>query len=264
MSNFFSELQMLANNTDTEIADARRKMNEIVRIFKTLPNHSAYLQYFAKERKGLTAQTLEDADAFFVDEEYPSTILPEELRHDSLGFANGYGLVFHGRFVYPVKDSAGDVAGWCGYDKFIVPKYLDSVNYGYRAKDAILYGMEQIKDYYTSNKPIFITEGIVCTLWLRQEGFCSLALLGSYMSPYVMTVLKRFGNRCIVVPDADAAGNKLAKQVKYNLPQARIIQSRVAKDIDDSQKIYPGLRSELLKYSNPFGRSDYFSHGGGS
>jgi hypothetical protein len=262
MSNIFAELQMLANTAETSVADARKKMNEIVAVFKKLPGHATYLEYFANERKGIRPETFEAADSFFVDEEYPVTLLPEELRHDSLGFVNGYGYVFNGRFVYPVKDCKGDVAGWCGYDKFVAPKYLDSTNYGYKPKESILYGMERIKDYYEDTGPVFVTEGIVCALWLRQEGFSALALLGSYMSPYVMTVLNRFGNRCIVIPDADEAGNKLAKQVRYNLKQAKILQSRKAKDIDDTQKICPDLKSELLKYNSLFGNSDYFKRGG--
>jgi hypothetical protein len=262
MSNFFAELQMLANTEETTIADARRKMNEIVRIFKGLPKHREYLRYFANERIGLHPDTFEAADSFFVDEEYPVTLLPEELRHDSLGFVSGFGYVFHGRFVYPVKDCKGDVAGWCGYDKFVAPKYLDSVNYGYKAKEALLYGMENIEKYYKGKEPVFITEGIVCSLWLRQEGFSALALLGSYMSPYVMAILRRFKDRCIVIPDADAAGNKLSRQVRYNLKQARVIQSCVAKDIDDTQREVPDLKQELLKYSNIFERSKYFIHGG--
>jgi hypothetical protein len=263
MSNFFSELQMIANNAQTSVIEARKKMNKIVQIFKELPDHTQFLQYFANERQGLLPGTFEQADAFFVDEVYPVSILPEELQHDSFGFVNGFGFVFNGRFVYPVKDSAGDVAGWCGYDKFITPKYLDSVTYGYKAKEAILYGMECISGYYKSAAPVFITEGVVCTLWLRQEGFSAMALLGSYMSPYVITILKRFESRCIVIPDADAAGNKLAKQVRYTLPKAKIIQSRVAKDIDDTQRVFPGLKQELLKFNNFFGRSEYFLQGGG-
>lgn len=261
MANLFAELQMLANAEENTIADSRKRMNEIVSIFKALPDYLEQLQFFADLRKGIAIETLEAADAFMVDPDYPLTLLPEELRHDSLGFCNGFGYVYSGRFVYPVKDVKGDVAGWCGYDKFEQPKYLDSVNYGYHAKEGSMWGLEKMADYYSTDDPVFFTEGIVCALWLRQSGFQAMSLLGSYLSPYVIEMLKRLGRRCIIIPDADAAGNMLAKSAKYALPQARIIQSKIAKDIDDSQQIFPNLATEMRKYYSPFGTSEHFKRG---
>lgn len=262
MSNYFAELQLQVNSQDTTITDTRKQMNEIVKIFKSLPKHREYIEMFAQSRPGIKPETFEAADCFFVDEEYPVTLLPKELMHDSLGMCNGFGFVYEGRFVYPLKDVKGDVMGWCGYDAFEQPKYLDSSNYGYKAKESTLYGMECLEAYYKASQPVFITEGIVCALWLRQQGFNAMALLGSYLSPYVAEILKRFGRRCIIVPDADEAGNNLAKSVRYKLPTARIIQSRVAKDIDDTQRIVPDLTDDLTRLLNPFSNSKYFRIGG--
>ncbi|MDR1523251.1 MAG: toprim domain-containing protein [Endomicrobium sp.] len=258
MSNIFAELQMQINVENNSMQDARKQMNEIVRIFKLQNNYMEQLSYFAELRKGISVNTLIMADAFMVDLDYPVIILPEELRHDSLGMCRGNSFVYAGRFVYPVKDVRGDVAGWCGYDKFEDIKYLDSKNYGYKAKYSMLYGMEYMKNYYSNTAPIFITEGIVCALWLRQNGFNALALCGSYLSTYVIAILRRFGKRCIVVPDSDDAGNKLAEMSKRYLKDARVIQSRIAKDIDDSQKVHKNLVQELLLYTTPFRSSKYF------
>jgi len=259
MSNIFGELQSESNKMFNTVVENRQRMNRIVEIFQGLPTHATMQLYFSRLREGIRVETLEAADAFMVDPGYPMDIMPEELRHDSLGFCNAYGYVYAGRYVYPVKDSHGDVAGWCGYDKFITPKYLDSVNYGYKAKQGLLWGMELISLYYRSNLPVFITEGIVCAMWLRQEGFQALSLLGSYISPYIAEILRRFGKRCIIVPDSDAAGNKLMIQAKMLLPEAIVIQSRVAKDIDDSQKLCPKLADDLRSFYKPFGRSQYFT-----
>jgi len=258
-TNYFAQLQMLSIVSNDSVAEARLKMDRIAEIFQSRPEQQEWIEAFAYLRKGFPVEALKAAGAFAVNYYDTPSILPEELQHDSLGFVSGDHLVYRGRFVYPVKDIQGHVAGWCGYDPYELPKYLDSVNYGYRAKDAIFYGMECLPDYYRSTRPVFVVEGIVCCLWLRSQGFQALASLGSYLTPYMIEVLKRFGRRCIVIPDADEAGTKYRQQVTRSLPLARCLQSCVAKDIDDSRKVFPDLAAELHKLESPFGRSKVFS-----
>ena len=257
--NFFAQLQMLSMNNHDGVAEARLKMDRIAEIFQNRPEQKNWIQAFAVLRGNFPAQALFDAGAFAVDIYDTPSLLPEELHHDSLGFVRGQHLVYQGRFVYPVKDTKGHIAGWCGYDPIESPKYLDSVNYGYNAKNAIFYGAEMLPTYYRNNLPVFIVEGIVCCLWMRSQGFQALASLGSYLTPYMISVLKRFGNRCIVIPDSDEAGNKYRQQVKKFLPAAKCFQSCVAKDIDDSRKAEPNLREGLLQLTTPFGRNKYFN-----
>lgn len=256
---YFADLQRQSLIPINTVTESRQKLNKIVSIFKELPDHARYQQLFSEMRKGITVDILEEVDGFMVDEDYTTLILPEDLRHDSLGFCNAFGYVYEGRYVYPVKDVKGDVAGWCGYDNEAFPKYLDSINYGYRAKQGMLYGMEKMREYYESNEPVFITEGIVCTLWLRSNKFQAMALLGSYLSVYVAEILRRLGRRCIIVPDSDAAGNKLVAQAKRLLPEARVIQSRMGKDVDDSRQEVTDLADDLAHFRTPFGASKYFT-----
>lgn len=255
----FAELQMLSLNADNAVDECRLKLDRIAEIFQKRPEQERWIPAFAFLRKKFPVEALVEAGAFAVDADDTPSLLPEELQHDSLGFVSNSHLVYRGRFVYPVKDVKGHVAGWCGYDCTENPKYLDSINYGYRAKDALFYGAEKLTEYYQSDRPVFVVEGIVCCLWLRSQGFQALASLGSSLSPYMIEVLKRFGSRCIVIPDADAAGTKYRRQVRYALPMARCVQSCVAKDIDDSRVAYPRLTEELHKLEMPFGRSNVFS-----
>lgn len=257
--NYFAQLQMLSISSDTSIADTRLKLDRIAHIFQSRPEQEEWINAFAYLRNGFPVEAFKQAGAFAVDFYDTPSILPEELQHDSLGFVSGDHLVYRGRFVYPVKDTKGHVAGWCGYDAYENPKYLDSKNYGYSAKDALFFGAEMLPTYYRSSRPIFVVEGIVCCLWLRSQGFQALASLGSYLTPYMVVVLKRFGRRCIVIPDSDEAGTKYRHQVKMSLPMARCVQSCVAKDIDDSRQVYPKLAEELHKLESPFGRSVIFA-----
>lgn len=257
MANIFAELQMLSQqNADTQIKRTRENLNAIVEVFKHRDTYLQEVTTFAQYVRNLEVQTLLDCDSFMVQPDVIVTEIPEELRHDSLGFCRGVDLIFSGRYVYPVKDVQGDVMGFCGYDKFSDVKYLDSQNYGYKAKRYSCWGMEKLPDYYRNSEPVFFVEGVVCALYIRQCGLQSLALLGSNVSPYMLEVIRRFGSRAIVVVDADEAGNKCRENLRYRLPAVRVVQSHVAKDIDDSRMVNPNFIDELRKFKNPFYRSN--------
>jgi hypothetical protein len=257
--NYFAELQMLSMSSQNTIVETRLKLDRIAEIFQNRPEQEEWLEAFAYLRHGFPVEALKAAGAFAVNYYDTPSLLPEELQHDSLGFVSQSHLVFRGRLVYPVKDTQGHVAGWCGYDMYEQPKYLDSVNYGYHAKDALFYGAEALPTYYRNNRTVFVVEGIVCCLWLRSQGFQALASLGSYLTPYMVTILKRLGRRCVIIPDADEAGLKYRKQVSKLLPVARCLQSCIAKDIDDSRQLCPDLAGEIRKLEAPFGRSKLFN-----
>ena len=249
---------MLSQQQDNTVEASRKDLNRIVEFFKSRPEYEQETIWSAELLRNLKPQTFFDHDVFMVQDDLTSDILPEDLRHDSLGFCRDSWLLFCGRLVYPVKDIHGDVMGWCGYDKFSDVKYLDSKNYGYRAKYGSVYGEEKLPEAYKSNDIIFFTEGIVCTLYLRENGFLSFATLGSTLTPYVVEIIKRFGRRAIVITDSDEAGNKYRAQVRRLCPLARPLQSRINKDLDDSRKVDPNIVNELPKLRNPFYRSEYF------
>ncbi len=258
--NFFAQLQALSTlSTETTINSLRKQLNALVEWFKSRDSYKQEVTWFAELTRNLEPQILFDCDSFMVQEDFLLTELPEEYKHDSLGFCKGDYSPFQGRFVYPVKDVKGNVMGLCGYDKFSSIKYLDSVNYGYRAKSYSVWGMERLPEYYRNDEPVFFVEGIVCALYLRQCGMQSLAFLGSSVSSYVCEIIKRFGTRAIVVCDSDEAGTKCRQSLKRRLPIVRCVQSRIAKDVDDSRLVNPNFATELLKLRNPYYASSLFS-----
>lgn len=261
MDNIFAQLQALSTlSEDTTIDSMRQTLNRLVEWWKSRNVYLDEVAMFAdKEVRNLDVETLLKADSFMVQDDWIMTELPEEFQHDSLGFCEGDRCVFQGRYVYPVKDVKGNVMGLCGYDAFSPVKYLDSLNYGYAAKRYSVYGMEELPKYYNNDEPVFFVEGIVCTLYLRQEGLQALAMLGSTPSAYVQRIMKRFGSRAITICDSDEAGTKCRRTLKYKIPSMRCIQSRVAKDVDDSRKVDPNFVTELAKLKNPYYSSDLFS-----
>ncbi len=243
----FKEMQMLVEK-EYSIEDTRKDLNRIAEFFKSQPYHEQYIEIaFIQERK-LPKWIADEQKIFFIDEDILISEIPKEFHAESLGIIKKGRSIYGGRLIYPVMDVKGDIMGFCGWDKFEQPKYLDSRNHGYKAKATTFYGMEKLSQYYKSNKHVYVVEGIVCCLYLRSIGLQAIALLGSNLSPYVIQILRRFGNKLIVIPDNDVigkqinsldnlpAGEHLVKLVKKYLPLAIIIQSIVDKDVDDTRQ----------------------------
>lgn len=252
-------LQMMVES-ENSIEHTRETLTEAVNFFSTHKDNEWKVKAILKElRSNLDFSTIDEKGIFLYDmDEFKFLDIPEEYKGYSLGLFNDDNHCrYLGRLVYPVRDVRGNVMGLCGWDPEDQPKYLDSNTYGYNAKRNCLYGMEKLEEYYTSDKPVFIVEGIVCCNYLRSKGFQSLALLGSSISRYVIEILKRLGYRCILIPDNDSAGTSVLKSAKYNLPKSRCYVSIVAKDIDDTRKLENNkyeqqLLNELSNLSSPF------------
>lgn len=239
------------------IEDVRRDLADIVKYFREQDYHQHAMKLFIQDFRELPIEIADETEAFCVDEELPLAVYPEWMHQESLGFIKGNYVPMLGRCVFPVKDVYGGIMGFCGWDPYAEPKYLDSKNYGYKAKSTTLFGMENMSAYYNSTEPVFVTEGLMCALYLRSKGFQALASLGSYLTQYVTVILKRFGSRLIMVPDNDETGDKYVKQIKRNLPKALIVQCAKGKDIEglrklDEHRYEEQLLKELKSLNNPF------------
>ena len=252
------EMQLLAE-VEYSVEDTRRDLRRVTELFKSQPYHEEAMRVIAQETRKYTAEIINESEMFFVDEDFPLDGIPEELQAESLGFVRGKRMLYAGRLVYPVKDVKGQIMGFCGWDKFDRPKYLDSKNHGYKAKETTFYGMEKLSDYYRSSEPVYVTEGIVCCLYLRSKGLQAIALLGSGTTKYVSIILKRLEKRLVFIPDNDIigkpleeisdarpAGEHFVRQVKRQFPLAVVVQSRLAKDVDDTRLLENGKYEQLF------------------
>ena len=201
MGNIFAELQMQTLTQLNTVLEARKQMNRLLKCFLEEEERVSLCQVFANDIRNLKLRTMLGCDSFMIQPERDYSNVPEELMADTYGMFKGIRCVFEGRYVYPVKDINGDVMGWCGYDKFSDVKYLDSLNYGYKAKNATMWGMEKLPEYYRSGRQVFFTEGIVCALYARQCGEQALATLGSGLTPYVAEIINRLGSRARIITD---------------------------------------------------------------
>lgn len=264
------ELQLLTE-AEFSIEDTRSDLGKLTDFFRSQEYHDAAIQIaYVNERK-LPKEIAEKHKVFMVLEEFQILDIPEELRVEALGMVRGNRIIYAGRLVYPVMDVRGQVMGFCGWDKFEKPKYLDSHNHGYKAKDTTFYGMEMLPYTYNSNEPVYVVEGIVCCHYLRSQGLQAYALLGSSLTKYVLTIFRRIEKRLVFIPDNDIvgstvdvinqkkpAGEHFVKQIKRELPKARIVQSVLAKDVDDTRLLNDGefekefIEELKLVAMNPF------------
>jgi len=239
------------------IEDVRKDLGNVVKFFQSQEYHEHAMKLFLVDYRDFPMQVAIDSDAFCVDEDMPLSEFPEWIKAESLGLVRGNWCTQWGRCVFPVKDVTGAVMGFVGWDPLDTPKYLDSRNYGYKAKATTLYGMEKLPEYYRSKQPVFVVEGLMCCLYLRSKGYQALASLGSWLTPYVIQILRRFGTRLVMIPDNDETGDKYVKQIKRELPFATIAQVLYGKDIDgcrreEGHKYENMLLNDLTSICNPF------------
>lgn len=238
MAQTLASLQLGVEATFKRVSDTRKLLTEVVEFFSSIPDNQDWVHYIFRDLREIVHESLPDTGIFFMNGDYLKGIeLPQEFYDYSLGVFSGTKNNFYDRLVYPVRDPNGLVMGLCGWDPTSNYKYLDSKTYGYRAKYNVMYGMENLYSYYTSTGNVFIVEGIACCNYLRSKGYNSLALMGSYLSFYVIEILKRFGTRCVCIVDNDEAGKKWGQRVKTLLPLARVYYSIVAKDVDDTRRV---------------------------
>ena len=251
----FNEYDFLV--IENSISDTREQLADVVRYFRSKEYHDHAMELFILKYRKLDASVIEESDCFCIDEDLPVNAVPQWMHAASLGIIRKSDFVMAGRCVFPVKTVDGEVMGLIGWDPTTTPKYIDSHNYGYKAKFSTLYGMERLPDYYRDDKPVFFTEGLMCTWYLRSKGFNALATLGSHLTSYQIQIIKRFGRRGVVVVDNDEAGQSFAKQVKRVLPQTQIVTCRYGKDIEGCRKVEDfkyeqDLLKDLSQISNPF------------
>ena len=234
-------------------------LRDIVDYFRSQFYHEHMMQLYFEDTRKLPLSVADDLEAFAVPDESEISIdnYPPWMHEYVLGFIKNNHLVMEGRCVFPVKNARKQVIGFIGWDPFATPKYRDSNNAGYKAGMTTFLGMENIEDYYNSDKPVFITEGSMCMAYLRLNQFQAMSSLGSHLTKYQIQILKRFGRRCIVVVDNDEAGYSYANQVKYTLPQASVVMVTHGKDIEGCRKvedfIYENdLLNDLNNIHNPF------------
>lgn len=176
----------------------------------------------------------------FVTEVVPKWILDRGFKISSLvkwecGFDNRSGSL-----AIPILDNYSEKKiGWLKRQpEGLDPKYLYSSGL---PKSKILFGLynyQQSKDSYIIGDSICLTEGPLDTLWLDQNNFPSVALLGLFLSRTQEKLLSVIPVREIILClDNDEAGHSatehITKRLKKYFTISRIELPQEVKDVQD-------------------------------
>lgn len=212
-----------------DVIQTRKILTECVNLLANTPQQEKYRKFLAEFRE-IDEQYIHSLKCFYV--EHKSEIieaLSVNYLNENLGFVQDKDNVFRERFVIPVWDIRGQVAGLVGYDNLSDYKYLLSKTLGFSRKN-IVFGLEDY-EFILEQDYCIIVEGIFDKIRLKSLGFPCLALQGTYIPKVVYSMLGRLKG-VIAIPDNDTAGISTQpywKNINKNMSFIRITPQ---KDID--------------------------------
>jgi DNA primase len=174
----------------------------------------------------------------FIEGSYPDWIYERGFTEEFLR-EWGCGTNVYNDLIIPIREKDSTVVGYVSRRQNADPKYMYSQGL---KKSQLLFGSDKIKP----SDFICITEGSLDTMWLQQNGYQSVALLGIHLSAKQYNLLKSFPTKEFVLClDNDRAGEigrdksigrlkRIARTsyIKIPLPHKDIQDIRNSKDLD--------------------------------
>jgi DNA primase len=144
----------------------------------------------------------------------------------------GCGMNKYNDLIIPVHDASSNLVGWMERRIDATPKYLYSKGL---KKSHLLFGEHKIK----STQTVCITEGALDTMWLSQNGYTSMALLGASFSREQQSRLTALKPEEIVLClDNDEAGQKAINKINSCMKDTCMVSwIELPKGVNDVQEI---------------------------
>lgn len=205
-----------------------------------------FLSIIAQVR-GMQSFDFETIKAVFIpNDQYLLQYFDAEILDPQYGFYDYENRCFWNNcMIIPIYNVADKVVSVCGFNPF---RYLQakeekdwSLNYYVYAssksfrKGAFLFYLEGCYQRAFDDGYLFLTDGIFDTISLQLAGFNAAAMMGSSLTPEIMTMLK-FIKRVLLVCDNDEAGYKVSEQLKKKHKNVTIVKQGKTKDIDELLK----------------------------
>ena len=142
----------------------------------------------------------------------------------------------YNNLIIPINDRDSRLVGWVTRKDFGTPKYLYSKGL---KKSKILFGQHLLKE---KTPFVCITEGTLDTMWLDQNGFASVAILGASLSKSQEELFSSLHTEELVLClDNDKAGqiglNKAMACLSRNFVVSYIKIPKEYKDVQDVRNI---------------------------
>ena len=144
----------------------------------------------------------------------------------------GCGMNKYNDLIIPIHDASTNLVGWMERRIDAPPKYLFSKGL---KKSHLLFGEHKLK----STQTVCITEGALDTMWLSQNGYTSMALLGASFSREQQSRLTALKPEEIVLClDNDEAGQKAINKINSCMKDTCMVSwIELPKGVNDVQEI---------------------------
>ena len=135
-------------------------------------------------------------------------------------------------FMIPAKNQSQEIIGWITRRTQAVPKYLFSKGF---SKSKTLFGINKLKDVET----LYIVEGALDCMWLSQQGYSAVALLGASLSKKQIELLSALrATELVLALDNDEAGKKGMEKATLDMGNRFLISYlNIPKKYKDLQEI---------------------------
>lgn len=149
----------------------------------------------------------------------------------------GYYDTFRGRLMFPIFGTTGKVIAFAGrvLGNEKTAKYINSSQTKVYNKSEVVYGVNFAKNEIRKNKEVILVEGYTDVITLHEHGVKNVvASSGTALTSGQMKILNRYGEKIIMIYDADNAGQAAMKRgIDIALAQGMEVQLLELPDGED-------------------------------
>lgn len=151
---------------------------------------------------------------------------------------NGYYDTFRDRLMFPIFNPSGKVIAFAGRilsDKKKTAKYINSAQTLVYNKSEVVYGVNFAKNDIRKDGEVILVEGYTDVITMNQyEVNNVVASSGTSLTSGQINILQRYGNRIVMIYDADAAGqNAMVRGMNIALEQGMNVNLMELPDGED-------------------------------
>lgn len=151
---------------------------------------------------------LKEAERDGIDEKYlaGADLIKESHKHD------GYYDTFRDRLMFPIFNPSGKLIAFAGRilsENKKTAKYINSAQTIVYNKSEVVYGVNFAKNEIRKEEEVILVEGYTDVITMNQHEIKNVvASSGTSLTSEQVRLLKRYGEKIVMIYDADSAGQK--------------------------------------------------------